>query len=95
MPIFETPEPITVTVDIGVGDLLIVASDRVDTVVEVQPSDTAKPSHVAAAEQTRVDYANGVLQIKAPKGRRRVSFLGGSESIDVRDRTAVRLGLAR
>jgi len=84
MTIFETPEPISVTLDIGVGDLRIVASDRIDTVVEVQPSDPAKPSDVSAAEQTRVDYANGVLQIKAPKGRRRFNFLGGGESIDVR-----------
>jgi DUF4097 and DUF4098 domain-containing protein YvlB len=83
MPAFETPEPISVTVELGVGDLRIVTSDRADTVVEVEPSDPAKSSDVTAAEQTRVEYANGVLQIKAPKGWKRYSFRGGGESIDV------------
>jgi len=57
MPTFDTPEPISVTVEIGVGDIRIVASDRTDTVVEVRPSDEAKKSDVTAAEQTRVEYA--------------------------------------
>src|SRR5437764_958604 len=39
MPTFDTPEPISVTVEFGVGDLRIVASDRTDTMVEVRPSD--------------------------------------------------------
>jgi DUF4097 and DUF4098 domain-containing protein YvlB len=84
MPIFHTPLPISVTVELGVGDLRVVASDRTDTVVEVQPSDPAKSSDVTAAEQTRVEYADGVLQIKAPRGWKRYAFRGGSESIDVR-----------
>ena len=84
MPTFDTPEPISVTVELGVGDLQIAASDRADTVVEVEPSDPAKPSDVAAAAKTTVEYANGVLRIKAPKGWRRYSFRGGAESIDVR-----------
>src|SRR5215207_651760 len=35
MPVFDTPEPISVTVELGVGDLRVVAGDRADTVVEV------------------------------------------------------------
>src|SRR5579859_5425572 len=84
MPTFDTPEPISVTLDLGVGDVRIVAADRADTVVEVEPSDPAKPSDVTAAQQTRVEYANGVLHIRAPKGWKRYSFRGGGESIDVR-----------
>ena len=83
MPTFDTPEPISVTVELGVGDIRIVASDRTDTIVEVHPSDGAKKSDVAAAQQTRVEYANGRLLIKAPKGRRQFSFRGGGESIAV------------
>ena len=41
MPTFDTPEPISVTLDLGVGDVRITASDRADTVVEVRPSDAA------------------------------------------------------
>ena len=67
MPTFDTPEPISVTVEFGVGDLRIVASDRTDTMVEVRPSDPAKKADVTAAEQTRVEYAGGRLLIKAPQ----------------------------
>ena len=83
MPTFDTPEPISVTVELGVGDLRIVASDRTDTMVEVRPSDAAKKADVTAAEQTRVEYAGGWLLIKAPKNWRQYSFRGGGESIDV------------
>ena len=83
MPTFDTPEPISVTVEFGVGDLRIVASDRTDTMVEVCPSDPAKKADVTAAEQTRVEYAGGRLLIKAPKNWRRYSFRGGGESVDV------------
>jgi hypothetical protein len=83
MPTFDTPEPISVTVELGVGDIRIVASDRTDTMVEVRPSDSAKKSDVTAAEQTRVEFAGGRLLIKAPKGWRQYTFRGGGESIDV------------
>jgi hypothetical protein len=83
MPTFDTPQPISVTVELGVGDLRVVASDRTDTLVEVRPSDAAKKGDVTAAEQTRVEYAGGNLLIKAPKGWRQYSFRGGGESVDV------------
>jgi Putative adhesin len=83
MPTFDTPEPISVTVELGVGDIRIAASDRADTIVEVRPSDEAKKSDVTAADQTRVEYAGGRLVIKAPKGWRQWTPRGGGESIDV------------
>lgn len=69
MPTYETPEPISVTLELGVGDVRITASDRADTVVEVRPSDEADESDVTAAQQVRVDYANGTLQVTGPKAR--------------------------
>jgi hypothetical protein len=83
MPTFDTPEPISVTVEFGVGDLRIVASDRTDTMVEVRPSDPAKKADMTAAEQTRVEYAGGRLLIKGPKNWRHYTPRGGGESIDV------------
>src|SRR5829696_7847461 len=83
MPVFDTPEPISVTVDLGVGDLRVVAGDRADTVVEVHPTDPAKKGDVTAAEQTRVEYAGGRLLIKAPKNWRRYTPLAGADSVDV------------
>jgi hypothetical protein len=83
MPTFDTPGPISVTVELGVGDLRVVAGDRSDTIVEVRPSDAARKADVAAAEQTRVEYTGGRLLIKAPRGWRQHTFRGGGESVDV------------
>jgi hypothetical protein len=83
MPTFHTPDPIVVALEIGVGDVRITASDRTDTSVEVRPSDPAKESDVTAAEQTRVEYADGRVVVRAPKGWRRYTPRGGGESIDV------------
>ena len=83
MPTFPTPGPIIVTLDIGVGDIRIAAGARSDTVVEIRASNPARPADVAAAEQTRVEYSDGHLLIKGPKGWRRYSPIGPKESIDV------------
>ena len=82
MPTFDTPHPITVTVEIGVGDVRIAASERADTVVEVIPTRT-KHGDVMAAEQTRVEYAAGRLLVKAPRSWRSWSPFGDGGSVDV------------
>jgi hypothetical protein len=84
MPSFETPDPISVTVELGVGDIQIEAGDRTDTIVHVRPSDPSKQGDVIAAEQTRVEFANGRLVIGAPRGWRHWSPWGGGESIGVK-----------
>jgi hypothetical protein len=84
MTIFDTPEPINVELELGVANVRIDASDRTDTVVDVQPGDPTKRADVTAAQQTRVEYANGTLLITAPKGWRQWTPWGGHESIDVR-----------
>jgi DUF4097 and DUF4098 domain-containing protein YvlB len=83
MPTYETPQPISVTVDIVVGDIRIVASDRKDTVVSVSPHDASRPSDVKAAEQTQVDFSQGRLLIRMPKTWKLYTPFGGRESIDV------------
>jgi len=82
MPIFETPEPISVTVELGVGNVRITASDRTDTTVDVRPSDESDESDVQAAQRIRVDYANGVLQVTGPKTRA-FDFSRKTRSVDV------------
>jgi hypothetical protein len=69
MPTFDTPEPISVTIDLSVGNVQLIASDRADTVVEVRPSDEFDDSDVKAAQQTSVDYTNGTLTVRGPKSR--------------------------
>ncbi|NUR48809.1 MAG: DUF4097 family beta strand repeat protein [Hamadaea sp.] len=81
MPTFETPESITVTVDLGFGHVRITASDRTDTVVEVRPSDETDESDVKAAQQIRVDYSNGQLRVTGPK--RKLDFSRKTRSVDV------------
>ena len=83
MPTFQTPKPITVDVELGVGDIRLDASERTDTVVEVLPTDPDKPGDVTAAEQTRVELAGDRLVIRGPRGWRQWTPRGGRESIDV------------
>jgi hypothetical protein len=83
MPTFDTPEPISVSFELGVGDVRIEATDRADTTVEVVPSDPSKEGDVRAAEETRVEYSNGHLLVKGPSGWRQWAPWGGNESIAV------------
>jgi DUF4097 and DUF4098 domain-containing protein YvlB len=82
MPTFDTPKPISVTIEPVVGNVRVVASDRVDTVVDVRPSDESDTSDVKAAEQTRVEFTGGALSVKAPK-MRPFDFTNKTRSIDV------------
>ncbi|MER7444915.1 DUF4097 family beta strand repeat-containing protein [Micromonospora avicenniae] len=82
MPSYQTPEPISVTLELGVGQVRIAASDRSDTVVEVRPSDEADESDVKAAQQVRVDHSNGTLRIIGPKVRA-FDFSRKTRSVDV------------
>lgn len=82
MPKFETPSPISVTIEI-VGDARITASDRTDTVVEVRPRNPAKAGDVKAAEQTVVECRDGRLEIRTPKHWTRYTPFGGGEAVAV------------
>jgi Toastrack DUF4097 len=84
MTTFQTPRPISVDVELGVGDIRIDAGERTDTIVEVLPSDPGNPGDVAAAEQTRVDYAGDRLVVRGPRGWRQWLPSRGHESIDLR-----------
>lgn len=82
MPIFETLEPISVTLELGVGTVWITATDRTDTTVDVRPTDDSDESDVEAAQRVRVDYTNGVLTIAGPKSRA-FDFSRKTRSVDV------------
>jgi hypothetical protein len=82
MPTFDTPQPITATIYVLVGDVRISAGDHSATVVDVRPSDASNDEDVKAAELTRVEYAGDQLVVKAPKPRSWLSR-SGAASIDV------------
>jgi DUF4097 and DUF4098 domain-containing protein YvlB len=77
---FTTPAPIAAVLDIPAGRVQLIAADRDDTAVEVLPSDASKSRDVRAAEQTTVDYRDGVLRIETPT---RNQLLGSSGAIEV------------
>lgn len=82
MPEFDTPEPISAILEPVVGNVRVIASDRVDTVVDVRPSDATNASDVKAAEQTRVEYSGGTLTVRAPK-MHPLDFSNKTRSIEV------------
>ncbi|MGI5221516.1 DUF4097 family beta strand repeat-containing protein [Nocardia sp. CA-290969] len=83
MRTFQTPEPITATVDVLSGNVTVIASDRTDTVVEVRPADESKKGDVRAAEQTRIEFTAGTLTVTTPKNWRTYSPFAGNPTIEV------------
>ncbi|MFI0453449.1 DUF4097 family beta strand repeat-containing protein [Actinomadura sp. 6N118] len=77
---FHTPAPVTAVLDIPAGRVQFIAADRADTTVEVLPADVTKHRDVKVAEQTKVEYRDGVLRIEASAKNQ---VLGSSGSIEV------------
>ncbi|MEV7613871.1 DUF4097 family beta strand repeat-containing protein [Streptomyces sp. NPDC089799] len=78
---FPTPAPIAAVLDIPAGRIRLIATDRADTTVRVLPADASKGRDVKAAEQIRVGYADGLLEIDAPAAKN--ALLGNSGSVEV------------
>ncbi|MYS87569.1 DUF4097 family beta strand repeat-containing protein [Embleya scabrispora] len=80
MPRFDTPKPISATLEFDIGSVRISASDRTDTVVEVVPGNSADEIDVRAAQQTTVTCSGGRLLINGPKKR---SLFGKNGSVEI------------
>ncbi len=80
MQTFGTTTPITAVLDLPAGRIQLIAADRTDATVEVLPADASKSRDVKAAEQTTVEYADGVLRIVAAAKNQ---LLGNSGSVEV------------
>jgi hypothetical protein len=84
MPAFDTPNPITATIDVVSGDVRIAAGDGGATVVDVRPSDASNEDDVKAAQLTRVEYGSEQLLVKTPKVRSwRPRSHGGSVDVAI------------
>ena len=81
MPTFSTLRPIDVAINAPVGRIDVIASDRLDTVVTVSPTNPDKAADRRGAEETKVSLDGDRLTITAPKPR--FSVVGPSESLDV------------
>lgn len=83
MPTFDTPQPISATIDVALGDVRITAGDRDDTVVTVHPSDASSAEDRKAAELTHVEFGSERLLVKAPRLRSWLSRSGGSVDVTI------------
>ncbi|MCZ9354679.1 DUF4097 domain-containing protein [Streptomyces mutabilis] len=80
MQTFDTPAPISAVLDVPAGRIRFIAADRTDTTVEVLPANPSKGRDVKAAEQTRVEFGDGILRIATPAN---TQLLGASGSLEV------------
>ncbi|MFI6027965.1 hypothetical protein [Amycolatopsis magusensis] len=64
---FLTPEPVTATLTTAGARVRVVASERSDTVVLVEPVDSANKSDVRVAANTKVGFLAGELSVKTTK----------------------------
>jgi hypothetical protein len=69
MKTFETDQPIELSIELSQGGVYVIASDRTDTVVAVNPSNEDRQEDVEAAQKTAVELSNGTLSIKGHKPR--------------------------
>ena len=82
MPTYATPTPIDLAINLQVGAIEVIAGDRTDTVVTVSPTNPAKAVDRRGAEATNVDFDGQRVTIMSP--RPRLSWIGPTESVDVR-----------
>ena len=83
MPHFETPQPISVELNLRLANVRVTAGERADTIVRVRPRQSAKRDDVTAAERTRVAYADGRLLVKRSRRLREWNPFNVGGSIDV------------
>ncbi|HEY6629546.1 MAG TPA: DUF4097 family beta strand repeat-containing protein [Acidimicrobiia bacterium] len=69
MATFVTPEPISIDLDVLVGNAHLIATARGDTVVVVNPTDSSRKLDIEAARNTQIDISNGRLVVKTPRPR--------------------------
>ncbi|MBP2330955.1 hypothetical protein JOF56_011340 [Kibdelosporangium banguiense] len=81
MQTFDTPAPISAVLDIPAGHVQLIATDRADTTVDVQPADASKGRDVKAAERATVAFADGVLRVHTAEPRNQ--YFGPSGTLKV------------
>ncbi|MEJ2855097.1 MULTISPECIES: DUF4097 family beta strand repeat-containing protein [unclassified Saccharothrix] len=67
MTSFTTPNPITATLTTAGAQVRVTATERPDTVVHVEPLNSANKSDLKVAEGVKVDFEAGELSIKTTK----------------------------
>ena len=83
MHTFETPAAISAVLDIPAGRIQFIAADRTDTTVAVRPADPGRSRDLRTAEQTTVDYTDGVLRIHTTGAGHKLAGASGSVEVTV------------
>ncbi|MFC5182754.1 DUF4097 family beta strand repeat-containing protein [Actinomadura harenae] len=78
---FDTAAPIALVLDVPAGRVRIIAVEQDETTVVVLPANDSKGRDVKAAEQTTVEFADGVLRIGAATAGNQ--YFGSSGSVEV------------
>jgi hypothetical protein len=81
VPSYDVSGPIDVDVNLGVGFVELIASDRTDAVVEVSPRKPGRSGDVSLAREAAVSFEGGRLRISVP---RRLNLFGQSDSVEIR-----------
>ncbi|MEV0899119.1 DUF4097 family beta strand repeat-containing protein [Actinoplanes sp. NPDC049802] len=81
MHTFDTTTAVTAVLNIPAGRIQVIAADRSDATVDVRPIDAGKSRDVKAAEQTTVEFTDGVLRVTGPAVKNQL--LGASGAVEV------------
>jgi len=83
MPAYESLAPIDADINVIVGHVEVVASDRADTTAEVTPTNPGRPGDVSLAREATVAFENNRLtvRVRVPPW---LKLFGPSGSVDVR-----------
>ena len=77
---FDVSGPIDLEVTAGVALVDVVASDRLDAVVEIVPSRPGRGGDESLARESTVSYDGGRVRVRVPRRR---SLFGKADSVDV------------
>lgn len=73
MPVFSTPEPLTLRLHLPAGSAEVTADAVATTTVELRPCDESDPRARKAVERSRIELSGDVLVVHVPNGHGRGS----------------------
>lgn len=83
MPTYPTPTPIDLAINVQVGSIQIIASDRVVTVVTVEPTSINRAVDRRGADDTTIDFDGQRMTITGPRPRLSWIGPGPTDSVDI------------
>ncbi|GAB19661.1 hypothetical protein GOEFS_092_00860 [Gordonia effusa NBRC 100432] len=83
MTTYPLTGPLTVELDLTIGDVRIIASDRDDADVTIRPQLPGKASSTRAAEQTTATLTGNRLRIHSTRSWRTFTPFGSPDAVDI------------